>query len=94
MSATNARTKHKNDADDRAKHITQDEELCLSAAVVFAAKCAVGTPDWLGVVRRCGFSHHLRSLPRGMRGRFGWPPLHDLMQGVVRPSHVVRDGIF
>ena len=52
------------------------------------------SPDWLGVVRRCGFSHHLRSLPRGTRGWFGWPPLHDLMQGVVRPSHVVRDGIF
>ena len=46
MSAANARAKHKTDAGDRAKHAAQDDELFLSSAVLFAAKCAVETRDF------------------------------------------------
>ena len=46
MSATNARTQLKKDTDDLLMHVAQDEELCLSSAVFFAAKFAVETRDF------------------------------------------------
>ena len=46
MSAAIARAKHKKDAGDRAKHAAQDEELFLSSAVLFAAKCAGEARDF------------------------------------------------
>ena len=46
MSATTARGKHTRDAYNRIMHAAQDEALCLSSAVIFAAKSAVKTRDF------------------------------------------------
>ena len=46
MSAANACTQPKKDTDDLSMHVAQDEELCLSSAVFFAAKFAVETHDF------------------------------------------------
>ena len=46
MSAANACTQPKKDTDDLSMHVAQDEELCMSSAVFFAAKFAVETRDF------------------------------------------------